>query len=164
VARREQENTVLPIPNGWFAVEWSKDLIDGQVKSIHYFGEDLVIFRGRSGEAHGPDPYCPPPGAPLGASVLAGRGLLIAISIVAFIAMAALSAAFLLRGLGREHEGVVEQALTDALTGLANHRRFRETIAQEVERRPLVGEHDRMAEDEAGHARRAEGHAARAAR
>jgi len=72
--------------------------------------------------------------APLSESVLAGRGALIAISIVAFIAMAALSAAFLLRGLGREHEGVVEQALTDALTGLANHRRFRETIVQEVER------------------------------
>ena len=72
--------------------------------------------------------------APLGDSVLAGRGALIAVFIVAFIAMAALSAVFLLRGLGREHEGVVEQALTDALTGLANHRRFRETIAQEVER------------------------------
>ena len=72
--------------------------------------------------------------APLGESVLAGRGALIAVFIVAFLAMAALSAVFLLRGLGREHEGVVEQALTDALTGLANHRRFRETIAQEVER------------------------------
>ena len=72
--------------------------------------------------------------APLGESVLAGNGALIAVFIVAFIAMAALSAVFLLRGLGREHEGVVEQALTDALTGLANHRRFRETIAQEVER------------------------------
>lgn len=72
--------------------------------------------------------------APLGESVLAGNGALIAISIVAFLAMAALSAVFLLRGLGREHEGVVEQAQTDALTGLANHRRFRESIAQEAER------------------------------
>src|SRR5262245_38908340 len=66
MARREQENTVLPIPNGWFAVEWSKELIPGQVKSIHYFGEDLVIFRGRSGEAHVLDPYCPHLGAHLG--------------------------------------------------------------------------------------------------
>jgi nitrite reductase/ring-hydroxylating ferredoxin subunit len=66
VAKRERENTVLPIPNGWFAVEWSKELIDGQVKSIHYFGEDLVIFRGRSGQAHVLDPYCPHLGAHLG--------------------------------------------------------------------------------------------------
>ncbi len=66
MAKRERENTVLPIPNGWFAVEWSKELIDGQVKSIHYFGEDLVIFRGRSGEAHVLDPYCPHLGAHLG--------------------------------------------------------------------------------------------------
>jgi diguanylate cyclase (GGDEF)-like protein len=72
--------------------------------------------------------------APLGESVLAGNGALVAIFIIAFLAMAVLAAVFLLRGLDREHEGVVEQALTDALTGLANHRRFRESIAQEVER------------------------------
>ena len=72
--------------------------------------------------------------APLSESILAGNGALIAVFILAFIAMAALSAIFLLRGLGREHEGVVQQALTDGLTGLANHRRFRESIDQESER------------------------------
>jgi len=66
MARRDLETTILPIPNGWFAVEWSKELITGQVKSIHYFGEDLVLFRGRSGEAHVLDPYCPHLGAHLG--------------------------------------------------------------------------------------------------
>jgi diguanylate cyclase (GGDEF)-like protein len=79
--------------------------------------------------------------APLGESVLAGNGALIAASVIAFIAMAGLSAAFLLRGLGREHEGVVAQALTDGLTGLANHRHFRDTMTAEVERSQRYG-HD----------------------
>lgn len=66
MARRDQEHTNLPIPNGWFAVEWSKDLLRGQVKPIHYFDEDLVLLRTRSGEARVLDAYCPHNGAHLG--------------------------------------------------------------------------------------------------
>ena len=29
MAIREQENHTLPIPNGWFAVEWSRELHEG---------------------------------------------------------------------------------------------------------------------------------------
>ncbi len=66
MARRDQEHDVLPIPNGWFAVAFSTDLRVGDVKPISYFDEDLVLFRGRSGEAKVVDAFCPHLGAHLG--------------------------------------------------------------------------------------------------
>jgi nitrite reductase/ring-hydroxylating ferredoxin subunit len=66
MARRDEEHTVLPFPNGWYAVDWSKDLIRGQVKSVRYFGEDLVLFRTRDGDARLLDAYCVHLGAHLG--------------------------------------------------------------------------------------------------
>ena len=66
MARRDQEHTELPYPNGWFGVAFSRDLIPGEVKSVHYFGEDLVVFRNRSGEPRVVDAYCPHLGAHLG--------------------------------------------------------------------------------------------------
>jgi phenylpropionate dioxygenase-like ring-hydroxylating dioxygenase large terminal subunit len=66
MARRELEHHQLPIPNGWFAVAWSRELHEGDVKPLHYFGEDLVLFRTRSGEARVLDAYCPHLGAHLG--------------------------------------------------------------------------------------------------
>jgi nitrite reductase/ring-hydroxylating ferredoxin subunit len=67
MAVRAREHTELPIPNGWFAVAWSKDLVPGDVRAIHYFGEDLVLFRSRSGQARVLDAYCVHLGAHLGA-------------------------------------------------------------------------------------------------
>ena len=58
-------HTELPLPNGWFAVAWSSEVQPGTVKRIHYFGEDLVVFRTRSGEAAVLDAYCPHLGAHL---------------------------------------------------------------------------------------------------
>jgi len=66
MARREDEHVQLPIPNGWFAVEFSRELREGDVKSIHYCGEDLVLFRTRSGQARVLDAFCPHLGAHLG--------------------------------------------------------------------------------------------------
>jgi nitrite reductase/ring-hydroxylating ferredoxin subunit len=66
MARREQEHVELPIPNGWFAVEFSRELREGDVKPIHYCGEDLVLFRTRSGHARVLDAFCPHLGAHLG--------------------------------------------------------------------------------------------------
>jgi len=60
------EHTELSIPNGWFAVAWSKDLAAGEVQPIHYFGRDLVIFRTREGHARVLDAYCAHLGAHLG--------------------------------------------------------------------------------------------------
>jgi nitrite reductase/ring-hydroxylating ferredoxin subunit len=56
----------LPIPDGWFAVAFSKDLIAGEVKRIRYFDEELVLFRTRSGVPRVLDGYCAHLGAHLG--------------------------------------------------------------------------------------------------
>ncbi len=61
-----QEHRPPGIPNGWFAVAWSKDLADGEVKRARYFDQELVIFRTRSGTAVVLDAYCPHLGAHLG--------------------------------------------------------------------------------------------------
>ncbi|MCG8591114.1 MAG: Rieske (2Fe-2S) protein [Proteobacteria bacterium] len=66
MARREQEHHTLPIPNGWFAVGWSRELQTGDVKPLRAFGQDWVLFRTRSGQARVLDAYCPHLGAHLG--------------------------------------------------------------------------------------------------
>lgn len=55
-----------PIPYGWYAVETSENLKPGDVKPLHYFGRDLVLFRTESGEAAVLNAYCPHLGAHLG--------------------------------------------------------------------------------------------------
>lgn len=55
-----------PIPFGWYAVEYTRNLAVGDVKPLHYFGEDLVLFRTESGDAKLLDAYCPHLGAHLG--------------------------------------------------------------------------------------------------
>ena len=53
-------------PNGWFKVVFSDELAVGDVRAIHQFGRDLVVFRGEDGAAHVLDAYCPHLGAHLG--------------------------------------------------------------------------------------------------
>ena len=62
----KHQHAQLPIPNGWFAVAWSKDLVDGEVKRTRYFGEELVVFRTRSGVVRVLDAYCVHLGAHIG--------------------------------------------------------------------------------------------------
>ena len=52
-------------PRGWHIVSLSQELTIGQVKALHYFNEDLVLFRGEDGEAVILDAYCPHLGAHL---------------------------------------------------------------------------------------------------
>lgn len=66
MARRQDHHVSLPVPNGWYAVAFSRDLIPGQVEPIRYFGEDMVLFRTRSGEARVLDAFCPHLGAHIG--------------------------------------------------------------------------------------------------
>jgi len=66
MSRRELEHTSLPIPDGWFAVAFSGDLVAGEVRPVRAFGEDLVLFRTREGRARVLDAYCPHLGAHLG--------------------------------------------------------------------------------------------------
>ncbi len=56
----------LPIPFGWYGIAFSDELNVGDVKALHYFGRDLVLFRTESGEAKVLDAYCPHLGAHLG--------------------------------------------------------------------------------------------------
>ncbi len=53
------------IPNGWFAVAWSKDLVPGDVKRVRYFEQELALFRTRSGHAKVLSAYCSHLGAHL---------------------------------------------------------------------------------------------------
>ena len=65
MSTREREHTELPIPNGWFAVAFSNELVPGEVRRIHYFDEELVLYRGREGAPKVLDAYCPHLGAHL---------------------------------------------------------------------------------------------------
>ncbi len=53
-------------PTGWFQIGWSADFPTGQTRPLRYFGEDLVAFRGESGELHVLDAHCPHFGAHIG--------------------------------------------------------------------------------------------------
>ncbi len=55
-----------PYPTGWFCIGWSDEFETGQVKRLHYFGQDLVCYRGESGTVYALDPYCLHMGAHLG--------------------------------------------------------------------------------------------------
>jgi len=56
----------LPLPNGWFRVAYSQELPSGKVLSLHYFGQELVLFRTADGIPHLFDAHCPHMGAHLG--------------------------------------------------------------------------------------------------
>lgn len=56
----------LPVPYGWYAVSLSADIAIGDVKPLHYFERELVVFRTASGKARVLDAMCPHLGAHLG--------------------------------------------------------------------------------------------------
>ena len=53
-------------PNGWFRVEHSERLAEGEVKPLFFSGRDLVVFRAEDGAAHVLDAHCAHLGAHLG--------------------------------------------------------------------------------------------------
>ncbi len=70
MTRATQVRYAFEIPGvfarGWHIVAFSQELKVGDVKSLHYFDQDLVLFRGESGKAIVLDAYCPHLGAHLG--------------------------------------------------------------------------------------------------
>jgi phenylpropionate dioxygenase-like ring-hydroxylating dioxygenase large terminal subunit len=54
------------MPFGWFCIGYSDELAVGEVRNIHYFGRDMVLFRTESGKVGLSDPACPHLGAHLG--------------------------------------------------------------------------------------------------
>jgi diguanylate cyclase (GGDEF)-like protein len=71
---------------------------------------------------------------PRGSAVLSGGRLLVVAALVALVLLAFALIVPLLRDLRQQHERAEEEAITDALTGLSNQRRFRQILAKEVER------------------------------
>jgi nitrite reductase/ring-hydroxylating ferredoxin subunit len=55
-----------PIPYGWYFVGYCDELAPGEVRPLHYFGRDLVLFRDENGRAGMLDAHCPHLGAHLG--------------------------------------------------------------------------------------------------
>jgi phenylpropionate dioxygenase-like ring-hydroxylating dioxygenase large terminal subunit len=53
-------------PTGWFCIGWADEFAAGEVKTVHYFGEDIVCFRGESGQLYAIEPHCLHLGAHLG--------------------------------------------------------------------------------------------------
>ena len=56
----------FPVPNGWFVVEESRELLPGESKALHVFGADVVLFRGEDGAPHMVEAYCAHLGAHIG--------------------------------------------------------------------------------------------------
>ncbi len=56
----------LPYPNGWFMVSLGHDVTRGQVRTVPFMGQELVLYRTASGLARAIEPYCPHLGAHLG--------------------------------------------------------------------------------------------------
>ncbi|MBW2425066.1 MAG: Rieske 2Fe-2S domain-containing protein, partial [Deltaproteobacteria bacterium] len=53
-------------PNGWFDIGFADELALRQVRPLNLFGQDVVLYRGRGGDAHLLDAHCPHLGAHLG--------------------------------------------------------------------------------------------------
>jgi diguanylate cyclase (GGDEF)-like protein len=88
----------------------------------------MVRLPGGSGELH-----LAVTGPREGAILSSGQALIaVAVAVLLLAALALIVP--LLRDLQRLHDRIAEQAITDELTGLSNQRRFRRTIAKEVER------------------------------
>jgi diguanylate cyclase (GGDEF)-like protein len=70
---------------------------------------------------------------PRGAGFSGGQ-VLVAVILVVLILLAFALIIPLVRDLRQQHERAEEEAITDELTGLSNHRRFRQILGKEVER------------------------------
>src|SRR4051794_19088485 len=65
VTRPNGKRFPFPIPNGWFVVAAADEVDPGEIKALHYFGRDLVLFRTAGGEPRVLDAHCPHLGAHL---------------------------------------------------------------------------------------------------
>lgn len=54
------------IAEGWYAVGWTWDFPVGEVRTLRYFGQELIAFRTESGRIVLMDAYCPHLGAHMG--------------------------------------------------------------------------------------------------
>lgn len=57
------QDSLYPYPEGWYVVSFSEELKVGEVKSLKFVGQELVLYRTQSGKAAVLDAYCPHMGA-----------------------------------------------------------------------------------------------------
>ena len=57
---------VDPYPIGWYFVAFSDEVEALSVSRVHYFGQELVLYRGESGAVHTTEAFCAHQGAHLG--------------------------------------------------------------------------------------------------
>ena len=67
LSRKPRSYPFPAYPNSWYAVAWSHEVGRKAHRSVHYFGRDLVLFRGDDGKVAAIDAICPHLGAHLGA-------------------------------------------------------------------------------------------------
>jgi phenylpropionate dioxygenase-like ring-hydroxylating dioxygenase large terminal subunit len=65
-ACESKTNTTPEFPMGWYSVARASELLVGEVKSVHAFDRELVLYRTRSGVPVIQDAFCPHLGAHLG--------------------------------------------------------------------------------------------------
>jgi phenylpropionate dioxygenase-like ring-hydroxylating dioxygenase large terminal subunit len=54
------------LPYGWYLASPSSDVAPGEMRTFHYFGQELVIYRSAAGVAFAVEAHCPHLGAHLG--------------------------------------------------------------------------------------------------
>jgi nitrite reductase/ring-hydroxylating ferredoxin subunit/putative sterol carrier protein len=59
-------------PRGWYVVAFSPEIAAGELRTVHYFGEDIVLFRGEGGRVSAVHKTCPHLGAHLGGGRVEG--------------------------------------------------------------------------------------------
>ena len=74
---RSEPRFPFPVPNGWFVVEESRELLPGESKALYVFGADVVLFRGEDGTPRMVEAYCAHLGAHLGAQSSRARAGLV---------------------------------------------------------------------------------------
>ncbi len=58
---------LLPhFPNGWYSLCLARDLQPGEMKTLPFAGEEIVLFRTQSGAISAMGAYCPHLGAHIG--------------------------------------------------------------------------------------------------
>ncbi|RWS19850.1 Rieske domain-containing protein-like protein, partial [Leptotrombidium deliense] len=62
---KHQKNLPPLYPNGWIPAIESSDVNNSRIVNVQLCGEELIVFRGREGEVHVLDAYCPHLGAKL---------------------------------------------------------------------------------------------------
>ncbi len=65
VTRFDEPRYPYPVPNGWFVVAEATELAPGDVRAMHYFDRDLVVYRAGDGTPRVLDAHCPHLGAHL---------------------------------------------------------------------------------------------------